>query len=563
VADARLKAIETLLELERRHVTAKQLWQGPRPGAETALVLGVLRRRGTLDAILKTYSSRRLPLLKPPTLAALRVGLFELLYLDDTPSHAVVSSAVESTRALGRHDDLSFVNALLRSIVRGSRRVDPQEATDLRRTLPREHLSILFSKSVFPDRGNNPEGFLAARGSSALWISRRRLAELQFDRALRCLDLQARTPLTHLRPAPDRVEEVQSALRAAEISFAEGPVPWLLSVPSQVRAEAILGACGGNVVFQDAVAAQVAPFVDPPAGASVLDYCAAPGGKATHLAQIAKGGTVTAWDIDEDRLALVKENAERLGLANLLCAEPEGTYAAVLVDAPCSNTGVLARRPEARWRLKERHIPGLAQRQLRILKDASAFVEPGGTLVYSTCSLEPEENSGVVTCCGGYDLGSTSQEGTMVRSLPVLLLFALVAACDKGKTLPPPPAPQPKVEESAPSIKTPIGVPKELGAKVAEAWPQIEEQGKIFVVKFNEASAARASGDLAKMDEAVQAAQQAYIKATEGWNEIYYSVDDLPEEEAERCRRFLRRWNKQVDGWTKQAKALKEFSRAK
>jgi 16S rRNA (cytosine967-C5)-methyltransferase len=409
VADARLKAIETLLELERRHVTAKQLWQGPRPGAETALVLGVLRRRGTLDAILKTYSSRRLPLLKPPTLTALRVGLFELLYLDDAPSHAVVSSAVESARFLGRHGDLGFVNALLRSILRGSRRVDPQEVSDLRRTLPRENLSILFSKSVFPDRGNNPGGFLAARGSSALWISRRRLAELEFDRALSCLDLQARTPLTHLRPAPGRVEEVQSALRAAQISFEEGPVPWLLSVPSQVRAEAILVACGGEVVFQDAVAAQVAPFVDPPAGASILDYCAAPGGKATHLAQIvgAGGGTVTAWDIDEDRLALVRENAERLGLTNLVCTEPEGTYAAVLVDAPCSNTGVLARRPEARWRLKERHIPGLAQRQLRILKDASSFVEPGGILVYSTCSLESEENSGVVTSFlrrGGFGL---------------------------------------------------------------------------------------------------------------------------------------------------------------
>ena len=150
----------------------------------------------------------------------------------------------------------------------------------------------------------------------------------------------------------------------------------------------------------------------------------------------------------------------------------------------------------------------------------------------------------------------------MVRSVPVLLLLALVAACDKGTSIPPPPVSEP-VQESAPSIKTPIGVPKELGARVAEAWPGIEEQGKIFVARFHEASAARSSGDLAKMDVAVQAAKQAYMQATEGWNEIYYSVDDLPEEQAERCRRFLRKWNKQVDGWTKQAKALKEFSRAK
>ena len=92
----------------------------------------------------------------------------------------------------------------------------------------------------------------------------------------------------------------------------------------------------------------------------------------------------------------VAENAERLGLKHLHCEAPAGPYDAVLADVPCSNTGVLARRPEARWRIKERHLPGLAERQLRILKDAAAHVRPGGSLVYSTCSLEAEENRGVV-----------------------------------------------------------------------------------------------------------------------------------------------------------------------
>jgi 16S rRNA (cytosine967-C5)-methyltransferase len=100
----------------------------------------------------------------------------------------------------------------------------------------------------------------------------------------------------------------------------------------------------------------------------------------------------------------VAENAARLGLANLSCGEPEGEYDAVLVDAPCSNTGVLARRPEARWRVKERHLSNLVERQRKILKTAAAHVRPGGLLVYSTCSLEPDENGDVARSLEGFEL---------------------------------------------------------------------------------------------------------------------------------------------------------------
>jgi 16S rRNA (cytosine967-C5)-methyltransferase len=171
----------------------------------------------------------------------------------------------------------------------------------------------------------------------------------------------------------------------------------VLQLTSGTRAGDVLEACGAWVVFQDAVASRVAPFLGPAPGARVLDYCAAPGGKATHLAQlVGPEGHVTAWDKDPERLEKVAENAERLGLEHLRCAAPEGAYDAVLADVPCSNTGVLARRPEARWRIKERHLPGLAERQLKILKDAAAWLRPGGALVYSTCSLEADENRGVV-----------------------------------------------------------------------------------------------------------------------------------------------------------------------
>jgi len=389
-----------------KKTTTRRLWDGPRDGATTALVLGSVRRRGTLDAILQTYSSRKLSLMKPQTRAALRAGLFEMLYLDETPIHAIVNAAVENVRALGRPQDHSFVNAMLRGINRAVKRVPHEEATDQRRALPREEFSWYFPRSVFPDRNTDPVGFLAARGSTAKWIAKRRLEELGVDRALVCLDLQASTPPTFLRPAPGRLEDVRAALAAEDIETSDGPRGELLQLSLRVKVGRVFEICGDRVVVQDSVASQVAPFLAAEPGWRVLDLCAAPGGKATHLAQL--GANVTAWDIDPERLAMVAENAERLGLDNLVCAEPEGEYDAVLVDAPCSNTGVLARRPEARWRVKERHLKNMVERQRKLIRLGASHVRPGGVLVYSTCSLEPEENGAIVGSFieqGGFSLG--------------------------------------------------------------------------------------------------------------------------------------------------------------
>jgi len=398
----RYEAARILLALESRRSTAGDEWSASRGGAETAIVLGALRRRGTLDTILAGYSTRKLPLLKPATRAVLRTGLYELLYLDESPVHAVVHDAVESARALGRPQDGGFVNALLRGIHRAAKRVPLDEATDLRRALPRREFAWYFGRSVFPDRNNDPVGFLAARASTAPWIARRRLEELGFDRAFACLELQASTPRTFLRPAPGRKEAVRETLRAAGIAVSDGPHDLLLELPARQRVGPVFELCGADIVVQDAVASQVAPFLDPQPGWRVLDYCAAPGGKATHLAQL--GAAVTAWDLSPERLERVAENAERLGLPNLTCGEPDGLYEAVLVDAPCSNTGVLARRPEARWRVKEKHLGNLVERQRKILRTAAGFVRPGGLVVYSTCSLEPDENGEVARSLEGFAL---------------------------------------------------------------------------------------------------------------------------------------------------------------
>ena len=416
--DPRSRAAHVLAEMQRRRATTRQVWEGPRAGAETALVLGVLRRRATLDAVLTAHSSRKLPLLKPDTLAALRVALFEMLFFADTPSHAIVHAAVERTKEAGRFKDVGFVNAVLRGVVRGSRRMPAREAGDPRRTVlrDRDDTAVVFDRFCFPDPAADPEAFLAARGSTPPWLAARRLAELGFERALACLELQASTPPTHVRVAPGRVEDVRRALNEASLPWSDGPSDAMLTLPPEVRASDLFAAAGAWIVVQDAVASQVAPFLAPAPGARVLDYCAAPGGKATHLAQlVGPEGSVTAHDAKPDRLEKVAENAARLGLAHLRCGPPEGTYDAVLVDAPCSNTGVLARRPEARWRVRAKHLPGMAERQLAILRAAAEHVAAGGRLVYSTCSLEPEENGGVVRAFVGKRPDFTLEEARTVH----------------------------------------------------------------------------------------------------------------------------------------------------
>ena len=150
----------------------------------------------------------------------------------------------------------------------------------------------------------------------------------------------------------------------------------------------------------------------------------------------------------------------------------------------------------------------------------------------------------------------------MFRIAPLIAIL-LIAACDKGRKAPPTETPKTPPKVTTPTVKAAAGVPQSLADRVAKEWPAIKTDGDAFVVRFKEASAARAEGDRDKMDVAIEAAQKHVNAAIEAWSGIYYSVDNYPEDQAETCRKFLRKWNKQVDSWTKKAKGLKEFSRVK
>ncbi len=304
----------------------------------TTLVYGATRRRRELDWLIDRCAER----VHPEIRQHLRVALFQIRHLDKIPRHAAVNEAVELAKGVSRKS-AGFVNAVLR------------KAADL--DLP----DTIGVRTSHPD-------WLIER-----WRKRFSPKELQ---AL--LDANNAVLPLSIRPNP---------LRPAALSEVEGD-------PA-----ADPGFVEGRFTVQDETSMKVAPMLDPKPGERVLDLCAAPGGKTTHLGELMGGkGTVVAVDLP-DRIGLVAESARRLGLANIECVAGDGTtiafrepFDAILIDAPCSNTGVLARRPDVRWRLREKDIAGAAELQRRLLANGARLLRPGGRMVYSTCSLEPEEN---------------------------------------------------------------------------------------------------------------------------------------------------------------------------
>jgi 16S rRNA (cytosine967-C5)-methyltransferase len=348
VRNVRDLAARVLLEADQEKRFVDEALEGHRTGdlsrrdraLLTAIVYGVARRCRTLDWLIDRCAHR----VHPEVRQHLRVALFQIRFLSRIPRHAAVHEAVELAKGVSR-GSAGFVNAVLR------------KAADLE--LP-DHPGV---------RSSHPDWLLER------WKRFPNLDEiLEADNAV--LPVTAR--VNPLRPPPG----------------SGGPVIEVEGDPADHP-----GFAEGRFTVQDETSMKVAPLLDPKPHERVLDLCAAPGGKTTHLAELMGGkGLVVAVDLP-GRIVRVGESARRLRLENIRCAAGDGTrvafrepFDAVLLDTPCSNTGVLARRPDARWRIREADIPRAAALQRRLLENAARLLKPGGRLVYSTCSLEPEEN---------------------------------------------------------------------------------------------------------------------------------------------------------------------------
>lgn len=337
------------------------------------LATGTLRYRGRIDHLLGRHLPRGVDSLPTAVLDVLRLGAYQLLRMDGVPAYAAVSQAVEQARAAGGEGLARMANAVLRKVAADGE--DP---------------------SRFPRMEGDPVGFLSTWGSHPRWLVERWLARWSPDRVRGIVEANNVVPPVVLQPWGITPDEMGARLTASGIPWepVEGG-PGLRLGPGADPGEALAAA---HALVQDPAAALVVRYAAAEPGSRVADLCAAPGGKA--LALLPGSGYVLASDPVAARLRLLEENARRLrvepGRLGVVAARAERPAVReadlVLVDVPCSGTGTLRRHPDARWRLRPEDIPALTAVQDRILDGAAGVVPIGGLLVYSTCTLEPEEN---------------------------------------------------------------------------------------------------------------------------------------------------------------------------
>ncbi len=351
------------------------------------LVYGVLRRRLRLDAVVAAYADRPFKKISPPILNILRIGLFQILFMDRIPASAAVNTSVNLVRARKASKAAGFVNALLRNALRDPDRFRVPDALDS----PVDHIAVAHA---FPH-------WLASR-----WIGRMGLA--QTDRL--CAAMNTIPPIT-LRCnglKNNLAELVKSLSDQAEAVEILDTVPGGVNlIRPRLPIPEMKTFVDGRFSVQDGAAQLISLLLSPQPGETVLDACTGLGGKATHLAQIMDNrGAIMAMDNVDTKLTRLENEAHRLGVSIIrtrhmdlnqsLAFETLPRFDRILLDAPCSGLGVLRRNPDAKWSCQPADIARLAKQQARFLDHLAPLVKKNGFLVFAVCSMEPEENEGVI-----------------------------------------------------------------------------------------------------------------------------------------------------------------------
>ncbi|MGH0032687.1 MAG: 16S rRNA (cytosine(967)-C(5))-methyltransferase RsmB [Myxococcota bacterium] len=396
-------------DLALHHALSHSSLSAPDRAFATELVYGTLRWRGRLDYLLSRCLDRDLDKLEPLVASALRLGAYQIVVEDRVPVSAAVDETVRCLRAAGAERATGLANAVLRR-------------------LAREHETI-----ALPALLDDPLGHLMHALSLPQWIAARFIEQYGPDEAARLARASNEAPPLTVRANRSCVDR-DKLLEELLPRFPEAR-------PTRFAADGlVLGRRGnasldpafreGRFTVQDEASQLVVGLLDPRPGQRVLDVCAAPGGKATAMAErVGVEGSVLALDRNERRLDLARRAARRLGLGNLACRThdasrpleqvvPEGGFDRVLVDAPCTGLGTLRRNPDARWRVRPGDPARLAETQLAILRNAAAAVGPDGVLVYSTCTMLPEENEGVVAAFLAESPGFERMQGGREGEVP-------------------------------------------------------------------------------------------------------------------------------------------------
>jgi 16S rRNA (cytosine967-C5)-methyltransferase len=340
------------------------------------LVWGMLRRRGYIDHLLAPRVRGGIARLDGDLADLLRLGVYQLFHMGSVPPYAAIAQTVELAKQRHGIGASKLANAVLRRLDR--------ERDDLATPLPADPVEALAVEYSHPR-------WLVAR-----WVARWGADE---TRALLAAN-NTEAPLI-IRPWGVVREQLEAMLEASDVSVEDAP---LVHDSLQLGPGTLLTALGafqqGHCFVQDPAATLVVKYAAIPEGARVADLCAAPGGKTVELARTAS--YVTAADASETRIKRLEETIDRLELDHVTAVVADardanlGTFDAVLIDVPCTGTGTFRRHPDARWRLRTSDLAVMAATQRTILRSAAQAVAPGGLLIYSTCSLEPEENDAQV-----------------------------------------------------------------------------------------------------------------------------------------------------------------------
>lgn len=381
ISPARVAAFDILLRVEREDSYASELLHSSRHaglssadhGLATELVMGVLRWRSLLDSDIAERSSQKLTRLDPEVLTALRLAAYQLLFLDRVPKRAAVHESVELVKRARKRSAVPFVNAVLRklsAVASGNAGVSA------------------IGKAQTPEE-------LAAYSAHPFWLVERWIHEFGFETAKKICTHDQRIPETAIRVPNATIAE---ELKKQKIELSPGHL--LTSAYRVVSGDptATRQFRDSQIMIQDEASQLVSLLVGH--GANFLDCCAAPGGKTRTLAERNPNASIIAMELHPHRARMLRKLVAATNV-QVIVADARNLplttfFDRVLADVPCSGTGTLARNPEIKWRLRPEDLMDLQGRQASILQSAMQRVSPGGRIVYSTCSLEKEENSAVV-----------------------------------------------------------------------------------------------------------------------------------------------------------------------
>ena len=356
-------------------------------GLISELVYGVTTWRLTLDEIIKKYSKIKLKKISPWIINILRMGIYQIIFLDKIPKSAAVNESVNLAKRYGHSSSSNFVNAILRKV----EKTDYDDFFEIEDDIDRISKTTSMPKWIVEElvKGN---GIKIAeqicknsnlKPNITIRVNRLKIAKKELIQKLEQKEIECKEP-------ENEEMNTQDFLILSKVKNIENLQEFK----------------DGFFTIQDLSAGQAAKILDPRPVEMVLDACSAPGGKTTYLAELMENkGKIKAWDIHEHRTKLVMENAKRLGIniittntkdATKYYKELNGKFDKILLDVPCLGIGVIKRKPDIKWQRKEEDIEEITKIQEKILENCSKYLKSGGELVYSTCSILKDENKNLV-----------------------------------------------------------------------------------------------------------------------------------------------------------------------